>query len=164
MEIYSSESIIMVLIGGHPYPIPALSTAYLQLLLGTNPLHGAPTPLYGYYSNFEMNLIKCQPTYYAIMIIYVNWERKIKYSILFYSILFYSILTYKSMHGWNTSLESIHHGSRRGASSRRPGRRPHSTPQSPGPPGKKNLTHYAHIYHGNTLCYYKLINNKLLSR
>jgi hypothetical protein len=81
---------LMVLIGGHPYPIPALSTAYLQLLLGTNPLHGAPTPPYGYYSNFEMNLIKCQPTYYAIMIIYVNWEKENK---IFYSILFYSILS-----------------------------------------------------------------------
>ena len=73
----------MVLIGGHPYPIPALSTAYLQLLLGTNPLHGAPTPLYGYYSNFKMNSIKCHPSYYAIMIIYVTWEKENK---IFYSI------------------------------------------------------------------------------
>ncbi len=31
-------------------------------------------------------------------------------------------------------------------------------------PGKKNLTHFAHISHNNILYYYKLINSKSLSR
>jgi hypothetical protein len=51
------------------------------------------------YMYCKMNSIKCQPSYYAIMIIYVTWEKENK---IFYSnILFYFYAT------WHLSLQLI---------------------------------------------------------
>jgi hypothetical protein len=57
-------------IGGHPLSHSCIKHCIpLHFLLGTNPLHGAQTPLYGYYTNIEMNLVKCRSAYCAIMIL-----------------------------------------------------------------------------------------------
>jgi hypothetical protein len=46
----------LVLIGGHPLSHSCIKHSILALPLGTNPLHGAQTPLYGY---FLVILLKC---------------------------------------------------------------------------------------------------------